>query len=199
MTDRRVFYVARFADAQTQDILNMMRFAAKPSANRTAHITVRGPCARRLPQKFVRRISSMVAGASVEVCGAGTFFRRGQNTVYLHCHSPAIKSVWNKPQHGYTPHLTIYDGKDRAVATEIHELLSRAKINFATPADGISEMLSPPPAGESELRAAINKDKLSRITGKQTTLDDMQNLPWQTRKKIIRTLAKKLLVSPVHR
>lgn len=185
-----VFYVVRFADARVCDILNIMRFAANTEAKRTAHITVRGPYKRRLPENTIRRLSQWIDGAEVQIDGAGTFFNKQQNTVYLHCHSPAIKQVWQKPQHSYTPHLTIYDGGERNKAQQIHQQLANAKVRLICRAGALEEMLSP--INESQLRPAINNKTLSQIIGKQTSAEEITTMPWPARLRLIKTLADRL-------
>lgn len=189
VVSRMVFYVVRFADAPVMDILNLMRFAAAPEAKRTAHITVRGPYRRSLPKDTVRGFSQMIEGEKVQLGGAGVFFARGQNTAYLHCHSPALKAVWHKPQHDYTPHLTIYDGKSRAAAEDIKAVLENVNINQTRPATALAEMLSP--ATTAELRRAICPKTLTKITGKKTA-EALANANWQTRLQTIKTAANYL-------
>ncbi|MGI9337471.1 MAG: 2'-5' RNA ligase family protein [Gammaproteobacteria bacterium] len=189
VVSRAVFYVVRFADAPVMDMLNLMRFAAAPDAKRTAHITVRGPCNRRMSKDAIRRLSRMIEGAEVCLGGIGTFFNKQQNTVYLHCHSPALKAIWHKPQHSYTPHLTLYDGKSRAIAEEIRDALADADINQTRPATAITEMLSP--STTPELRPAIRPEMLRQITGIKTA-DELATANWQTRLQTIKTTANHL-------
>ncbi len=188
----RFFYVVRINDAQTQNALNAMRFAAAPDAKRTAHITVRGPCARPLPAEKIAQLTAAVRNAPVAVNGAGVFFRRRQNTVFLQCDSPAFPAIWKKPGREYIPHITIYDGSSREKAEDIIAVLQNANISFARPAGEVSEMPSPPDPRASELREALCEKTLSAAAGKKTTAEDIPPLPWQQRLQIIKTLAQTL-------
>lgn len=181
-----VFYVVAFADALVMDMLNIMRFAANPAAKRAAHITLRGPYRGRLPKAVVHQLSQITEGAAVGIQGAGVFFDKGQNTVYLHCHSPAIRAAWHKPHLPYTPHLTIYDGKSRALAKAIYQTLADANINQTRPATAIAGMLSP--TTTPELRPSISPKALSQITGIKT-LDELADANNQTRLQTIKKTA----------
>lgn len=184
-----VFYVIGFADTRVADILNIMRFAANTEAKRTAHITIRGPYRRRLPKAVVRRFSQTITGAQICINGAGTFFHNQQNTVYLHCDSAAIKKVWHKPHHSYTPHLTIYDGNSRAIAKEIYDTLAHARINQTRAATAIAEMISP--SAINELRPAIRPEMLMRITG-TANINELSTATWQRRLQTIESAANYL-------
>lgn len=181
-----VFYIVAFADVLVMDMLNIMRFAANPAAKRAAHITLRGPYRRRLPKDVVHQLSQMIEGAAVSIKGAGVFFDNRQNTVYLHCHSPAIRATWHKPHLPYTPHLTIYDGKSRAIAKAVYKTLADASINQTRPATAIREMLSP--TTTPELRPSISPKALSQITGIKT-LDELADANPQTRLQTIKKIA----------
>lgn len=186
---RRFFYVVHLADRQAQDALNLMRYAAVPSAKREAHITVRGPYARRLPSSFVQRISGDVEGVPIEVVGAGTFFSSRQNTVFLRCESPALAGVWHKPDYNdYTPHITVYDGDDRRKAEDIYSVLAEANIRFTCRAGGVSVMEQSLPYAP-ELRTVINGKALPGAFGKDATADKMATFNWRDRLGIIKTLA----------
>lgn len=190
--NRRFFYVVHLADRQAQDALNLMRYAAVPSAKREAHITVRGPYARRLSSPFVQRISEEVEGALIEVVGAGTFFSPRQNTVFLRCESPALAGVWHKPDYNdYTPHITIYDGGDRGQAEDIYSSLAEANIRFTCRAGGVSVMEQSLPYAP-ELRTVINGKALPGVLGKNATADKMATFNWRDRLGIIKTLAADL-------
>lgn len=186
-----VFYVIGFADTRVADILNIMRFAANTEAKRTAHITIRGPYRRRLPKAVVRRFSQTITGAQICINGAGTFFDKQQNTVYLHCDSAAIKKVWHKPHHSYTPHITIYDGGERKKAQQIYQQLADAKPRFVCRAGGLEEM--PSPINESQLRPVINNNIISEVIGKQTSADEITTMPFAARLRLIKTLAARLV------
>ena len=185
-----IFYVVRISHAPTQDILNLMRFVCAPDAKRTAHITVRGPYTRRLQKPLLRKLYAFAKGADISVIGAGTFFAARQNTVFLHCHSMALKAVWKKPDYPCVPHITIYDGGSRTKAKQVYQVLMRAKVHFIRSGDGMNEMISP--AHESALRPAINEKVLSAVCGKKTDTDAITKMPWATRLRVLQKLTARL-------
>ena len=156
----RLFYVIGIADHLVRNCLNAMRLLAEPSSKGDAHITIRGPYERKINVKPFERI---VAGTTVSVIGAGSFFCEGQSTVFLRCGFPEIEMVWHKPNYvEINAHITIYDGKDRDFASTLLSHLSFRRLYFSFPATKLMPLRSLPGQTNLDLRMSIDLGAVER-------------------------------------
>ena len=140
MNQMQVFYTIYVPPGPIRSALDAVRLFARPQTKHPAHITVRGPYS---DYQDPRRWSSEVRGKAIEVGGVGTFWEPDQNTVFLHVDSPAIRSVWHKPDYpDYNPHLTVYDGPSRVLAESLRDLLACKDIRFTFSPSGVEPMVS---------------------------------------------------------
>jgi len=142
MINKRLYYVVYLADPFVQSCLDLIRYLAEWSEKTPAHITVRGPYARRLPEKVEHNINKQISGVNINVLGIAAFFENSQNTVYLRCSAPELSQVWYKPNYPFNPHLTLYDGNDRAFAEELLSGLNSCSKQFAVSARGVDYIVS---------------------------------------------------------
>ena len=115
----RYVYAVTIATPSVQSAIDLMRVVAKPDTRRRAHLTLRGPYAEPLPAAVQTEVAATVADAPISVGGAGSFFGPSQSTIFVRCDGDVLRSVWDKPGLGYTPHLTVYDGEDREFASRL--------------------------------------------------------------------------------
>ena len=104
----RMFHVLYVPDGLIADCIDAIRVLAHPSEKHRAHITVRGPYQRA--SNRLDSVNRSIESSEINIDGSGNFFESGQNTVYLRCRSPNLESVWYKPDYGFNPHITLYDG-----------------------------------------------------------------------------------------
>ena len=142
MTKKRLFYVVYLADPFVQSCLDLIRYLAEWSEKTPAHITVRGPYDRRLPAKIEQEIDATMRGAKVDVLGVSAFLNQHQNTIYLRCSAPELSHVWYKPNYPFNPHLTLYDGDDRAFADDLLAGLNSVAGQFPMTARGVDYIVS---------------------------------------------------------
>lgn len=111
----RYFVFLTLEDKILQNFLNIAIYALNPFEKWDAHITLAGPfsSSKNLPKdlEFNQKIS---------ILGAGQFRSNRQNTVHLKVGATDLKSVWNKPDYPYNPHLTIYDGDDHELGDDLY-------------------------------------------------------------------------------
>jgi len=116
------FYVLYVPDGLLASCIDAIKVFAYPGEKYPAHITVRGPYPRAATSG--ERFSHAVENSLIKINGAGNFFDSGQNTVYLSCEGAVLEDVWDKPEYGFNPHITLYDGPSRKLAMEIWEIVS---------------------------------------------------------------------------
>ncbi len=142
MNKNRLFYVVYLADPFVQSCLDLIRYLAEGAEKTPAHVTVRGPYARRLTEKVEQSINEQIAGIAIDVLGVSSFFENSQNTVYLRCSAPELNQVWDKPDYPFNPHLTLYDGSDRVFAGELLAELHSCSKPFSVTARGVNYLIS---------------------------------------------------------
>lgn len=151
----------------------------KSSAQPT-HLTIRGPYAGKVPKGVVQHCREVMALDVLRIADVGRFSNDGEEVVFLRVDSPNLRNVWWKPDYpisrfGFNPHLSIYRGKDGALATALErfflhervELLC-AEFRIVSAVTKQQEMLVPPvpislfPFHEV-LRGQIRENLLSRL------------------------------------
>ena len=139
-----------------------MRLLAEPSSKSDAHITVRGPYQREIN---IEPLGKIVAGTTVSVIGAGSFFEERQSTVFLKCGFPEMRMVWHKPDYAeMSSHITIYDGKDRDFASTLLSHLLQRRLFFSFPATKLMPLKSLAGQTSLDLRMSIDFSEVQKIT-----------------------------------
>ena len=100
-----------------------MRFVSWPIRRKTpgSHHS-KGPLSKQ--QEPVSKLQQNRSRLGNQDLGAGNFFHSGQNTVYLQCESPKLKDVWDKPDYGFNPHITLYDGSSYEFSRKLWEIVA---------------------------------------------------------------------------
>ena len=115
----RYFVFLRILEEDISDLLDIAIYALNPFDKWGAHVTLAGPYHSRknLPRdrEFLQKIS---------IIGATQFRSEIQNTVVLRVGSKDLKSVWDKPDYPFNPHLTIYDGRDNKLGDALFRKLT---------------------------------------------------------------------------
>ncbi len=118
----RYFVFLHILEPDISELLNIAIYTLNPLEKWGAHVTLAGPyeSAKNLPRsrEFCQKIA---------VGGVGQFRGGGQNTVFLKIGSDELRSVWDKPDYPYNPHLTIYDGSDRDLADNLYAKLNEVR------------------------------------------------------------------------
>ena len=127
---QRTFQVLYVPDGLVAECLDAIRVLSNPAEKHRAHITVRGPY--RHVGSRVDPVSRVIESSLIQIHDAGNFFRDGQNTVYLRCCSSKLQEVWHKPDFGFNPHITLYNGSSRDFARRLWKIVSSRsyKIEF---------------------------------------------------------------------
>jgi 2'-5' RNA ligase len=185
----RVFYVLHVKEKALSDCLEAIRFLCNPAEKHRAHITVRGPYKKRID---IKSINQKIAGDTVEIDSVGNFFDTGQNTVYFRCSAPELKSVWNKRDYPFNPHITVYDSDSGEFARRLFSVISQYKYRVKFRADEL-EMIESRKGQESfSLALAFNSGLVHRIVGRKIDAGDVRELSADRRLELVRRLCKHL-------
>ena len=160
----RTFQVLYVPDGLLASCIDAIRVLANPPEKHRAHITVRGPYPRR--ENRSQKVSRYVEGSEILIRGAGNFFDSGQNTIYLRCLSPGLKTVWDKPDYEYNPHITLYDGPSLEFAKKLWDIMSSRTLEISFIAGPLTPLVSSRRhQGGMALQADLNTRFLRDITG----------------------------------
>ena len=160
----RTFYVLYVPDGLLADCIDAIRVLAQPSEKYRAHITVRGPYQRSSNRSD--RANRAIENSEITIDGCGNFFESGQNTVYLRCSSPNLETAWHKPDYGFNPHITLYDGSSREFAEQIWDVASRRTYDMSFVAGPLKPLVSSKKhQGGMALQADLNPNFLRGVAG----------------------------------
>jgi len=173
----RIFYVFYFEDHFVRNCLEAIRLFCNPMEKHPAHITVRGPYNRKID---IRRINSRIGFDSVLIDRVGNFFESNQNTVFFSCNSPSLKSVWNKPDYPYNPHITVYDGTSKDFATRVYEVLKAHEYSVCARVGGLVPLLS---TEQKKFPVSLILDEvfLAKILGESIRIADVMDFSEERR------------------
>jgi hypothetical protein len=120
----RFFAFLYVEDEAIAPLLNTAIVVLNPRAKWPAHVTVAGPFTSRkqLPRKLAYY-------RSMSVFGVGQFRSETQNTVFLRVGTFDLRRVTKKPDYGFNPHITLYDGQDHELGDELYRQL-RSSVPF---------------------------------------------------------------------
>lgn len=177
---KRFFYVVYVPEGDVRICLDAIRLIARPQARFPAHITIRGPYDHPID---TGPLSEHIRGKIVRVGDVG-MFHSPLSVVFLHCSCPDFLAIWDKPEFGYTPHITLYEGESRTFASAVADLLDSAPIRFAFRASGLDALVSERAATTSPLRDRYDPAALARFLGSAPdlleidTMEPPQRLEW---------------------
>lgn len=121
------FYVVYPSNNKLRELLNALKVLADENQRTEAHITIRGPYSKRLPNTKLIHYSEFIHDQKVKITKVDRFFSDSQNTIYLSCEDTnhALKSIWKKFTYNeFKPHITLYDGMDRDFALKLFNILN---------------------------------------------------------------------------
>jgi hypothetical protein len=132
----------------------------------------------------------------VEVSGVNHFLGPSQYTVFLQCDGSRLKHVWAKNDYGYHPHLTLYDGSDPRIASDLESVACRHEFRWSFRADKLQALV-----GTSEWERARDQQRLDLllafrpagrdlVDSSSASAADAVHLPWSQRIVLIEQLFK---------
>jgi hypothetical protein len=190
------FYVIYPFSENVRIFINAIRVLAEENQRTQVHITVRGPYYKRLSQAKENEYSSIIKGEEIIVKGVANFFESNQNTVFFEFkENENLRKIWKKTTYlEYNPHITIYDGKDKAFAHELFDILKQDFKSFSFSVNEIS-WLEPKDKEKLELfhlKTVVDFENLSIILGKEIDLSKIGSLSNKERLSFISILSNKL-------
>lgn len=191
---RQLFYVLFPPSGEVTAALDTIRYLANPRERWPVHITVRGPYGRQLPSTLLAQYNRELHGNKIEVSGVGHFVSPAQYTVFLACDGSRLKYVWAKSDYGYHPHLTLYDGGDAEIASDIERVVRGQDFRWSFRSDKLQALV-----GSNEWARAKMQQRFDLLLSFRSTLgkrigassisaSDAASLPWNERIALIETL-----------
>jgi hypothetical protein len=178
----RVFYAIYPREPRVGFYLDAIRLLANPREKNRSHVTVRGPYRQRYN---VSALSAGIDGARIEVGSAGAFWGARQSTVYLSCSAEEMRLVWYKPDYGYNPHLTVYDGEARSFAEKLVLMLGRHDLKFVFTSTPLMPIVSVRGQSSLDLLTSVRFASLSRTVGERLSLEKLLAIDDATRLRFI--------------
>ncbi len=130
------FLFLEFLDPEINDLLFQLRnqFTGGNLSSRI-HVTVRGPYKSSIKVSVVRRFQSVLEGEPILIQGVGMFSNPNEFIVYIKVYSEGLRKIWWKPdypknKYGFNPHISLYKGRDKALAEKIIKFLNGEGIRF---------------------------------------------------------------------
>ena len=166
-----------------------MRYVADPAERDFAHITIRGPYKQRYN---LCNLNKMVQGAEVMADGVGSFLSKKQNTVFIRCRSQILRNVWMKPDYGFNPHITIYDGPSREFADRVLGVLGDMSLRFRFVVGDLAPLVSHGQQYAMDLGQSLNRELLGTWSGMKLGLEDSWRLSVEQRCSLIEALGREV-------
>lgn len=201
----RRFYGVYLESEAISTVLDLIRFLGEPDGIRLSHITLRGPYGDKIKKSNLDRFNDDPRyDWLIDLVEPQTFFTVRQSTVVIAVDLRTLEGLVYKPDFpDSTPHITLYDGPDRAFATELYEILADYKwerpmrvsrLREISRSDKIDEILVPifknfvglfqklvgPPKQISLMRAVDANIRLSLIRAVLERCVDTAPLPRET-------------------
>ncbi len=142
-TGSKTFHVLYLPDGLVSGCIDAIRLLANPAEKYRAHITIRGPYQRGMNPSL--SFNRFVEGFEFNINGPGNFFEFGQNTVYLKCTSSKLKDAWYKPDYGFNPHITLYDGDSHEFAERLWNIIASWNYEISFVAGPLKSLVSSRP------------------------------------------------------
>ena len=136
-------------------------------------------------------MSTEPGAAQIVFRGLGNFFEGKQNTVFLKCEVPGIEEVWSKPDFGdkITPHVTFYDGKERAFGYGILNELNHYRWDFSVESSALVEIEAKTNPGVYLDEFKLHQKMHDQILGRHLDYREIQTLNWRRRLPYISEVA----------
>jgi hypothetical protein len=134
----RHFIFVEFSDPVVRNFLDRLRFAfALEAPKDSPHITVRGPYANRPDAEYIERWRQEIRGHGIFLIDAGVFKTPKGYAVFFHAKSRVFDEIWYKPDYPSpknkrTPHLTLYETKEKWKADLVLQFLATEEISVFT-------------------------------------------------------------------
>lgn len=188
----RIFYVVYIKREPLKSYINAIRLLCNPAEKNSAHLTVRGPYKRRYSEVDLKALNDRIKGDYIHVFGSDSFLAPTQNTVFLDCESSRLRDVWHKPDFGYRPHITLYDGASQRVADSLVRMLASRRFDFSFQAEGLSQLIVKPGQRNLILRCDTNPTVIAQAMGRPLDLATLDSLPESERLKLAEMLVEEL-------
>ncbi len=136
----RYFVFLEICDADICELLNELRSVFNQKKFKLGiHVTLRGPYVKPIDQNNLNEWFHKIKDSSILIANAGIFENEAESVVYLSVSTAqnsknlsAITRKFDYPKNrfNFNPHVTLYAGKDKALARKIYEFLHKEQIEL---------------------------------------------------------------------
>jgi hypothetical protein len=133
----KLFLFVEIHDEPVVRLINDLRtiFNGGKKKNSAVHITIRGPYISIPDPIEIDGYWEIIKEEGVLISGVSNFNNNGKHIVYLKVQSKAIRGLWWKPdypisKYGFNPHITLYEGSDKSIATTITSFIKKERLLF---------------------------------------------------------------------
>ncbi|MDF0603880.1 hypothetical protein P1J78_24505 [Psychromarinibacter sp. C21-152] len=180
-----------FEDERVDRLFDLTRVVLQPDFARKAHITLRGPYKHR---KDINKSVLEKQMDPILLSKPSTFFNERQNTVFLRAEIAFISDFWRKPDYpDGTPHLTIYDGKDRSFAWQVLQVLRDFPWRFYVRPTKLRILSSKEPLETKYLKDFTNFNlALDEVSDRSYSMEAIRKMHTGQRIEILRRVCRNL-------
>ncbi len=136
MTNTKRFIFLEIEHREISSLLWRMQWIlADAEPRHPVHLTVRGPYRQKVPRKILSRCREVLDNDTLRICDVGRFMNVDQQVVFLRVECQNLRKIWWKPNykirdHGFTPHISLYRGRDATFADRVADFLRREQIEL---------------------------------------------------------------------
>lgn len=137
MTFMKLFLFVEIHDKPVVELINNLRtiFNDGKRKNSPVHITLRGPYTSTPDPEEINSYWETIREEGILISGTDNFNNNDKYVVYLKVKSKVIRELWWKPdypisQYGFNPHITLYEGRNKAKAMAITKFIKKENLAF---------------------------------------------------------------------
>lgn len=192
----RRFYGVYLESTAISTILDIIRFLGEPDSIRFSHITLRGPYEQGLNRNHLRRLNESIEDRTILMLKAERFLSDWQSTAVITVDLRCMGTLVHKPDFpDGTPHITIYDGKDKEFCTAIYDLSKDYNWENVLRVGNLQE-ITPKKKIDQEFLPFFTKFSgyFSLLVGDATIIPDIIRMRRRERLEIVRSILEKCTV-----
>ena len=192
---KRYFFLIYLNNNLINTIVNGIRLLSDYNQRNFAHLTLKGPYSTN-QINLLKKDEQLIKGEIIKITDVDSFFYPQQNTVFFKCKTPDVLfDIWKKQSEKtfnvFNPHITLYDGDNRAFASKLLSIVSKYNISFDIVIEKL-ELYSSSSLGLFNLRTEIDYNLLGKIIKFDINQNNIAKISVENRLLFIERLASEL-------
>lgn len=167
------FVFLEICDADISELLNGLRTIFNQKEFKSnIHVTLRGPYSKPVDEKYLDDWFHKIRANSILIANPGMFENDEESFVYLGISTAnnsrnlsriTRKFDFPKNKFDFNPHITLYAGKDKALALNVYEFLRKERIEFVCNSFVLSVYASNPQQELFPIQLSSKKGSVSNL------------------------------------